>query len=83
MKLRSHAKSIQPEQHLLPGEVSAVNYPDATPLDRPIRHSWKHVPLIFLAFAVAVGVAGYAIWQTYDKLVVAPEPVLPAASSHS
>ena len=76
MKLFSHAKTTQPADHLLPGEVPSVTYPDATALDRPTHHSWKHRGIIALAvlggMLVAAGIGTFA----YHKIVTEPDTEL-------
>ena len=76
MQLFSHAKDTPDEQHLLPGEVEGVIYPDSTPLDRPRGLSWKRGIFVFAAMCAAAAVAAWIGNYAYTKIVVEPDTEL-------
>ncbi len=62
--------------NLLPGEVPAVNYADASSLDRPTSHGAKHVPFIVACACAAVVISGLVGYKAYDAIVIEPEAEL-------
>ncbi|MBQ3385948.1 MAG: hypothetical protein IJG53_01355 [Eggerthellaceae bacterium] len=56
-----------------PGGSPEVVYADASKLDRPQRHSWKHAIFIFLCFLAGIGVSAFGGWKAYEAIVIGPE----------